>query len=211
MFFEKRNLRGGQTGGQRDFAASGDGAFIGSHQGGRGQLPVLKELREEGLRGESRCQRNGKQLLGVAAVHVHGDGLVDSSGFQRGAGPGRGQALAGLVFILPAVGQVGQQRSHLARAFLLQRMGQQQQREQLLIRRRNRTQQNAVLTGDGGVQGDVQFAVLKAAGLELPGAGPGGNASRAVPMVSYPLRVNRIMSLRPPPSAALPRRGREDS
>ena len=119
--------------------------------------------------GEQRCRRDRaqrhSQSRGLVAVHVESDHMVHPSGVQQVSGPPDAKALSGLSTVLACIAQVWQHGDHTLCPLLLERVGEEQQREHLLVRRRQRAERAADAPSGGPIQPQVHLSVGEAQGL----------------------------------------------
>src|SRR5215469_12105049 len=139
--------------------ATGNRALIGGHEARVGQLEFSQVFTEQ-RSGRKRLERQWKEFAVMLAVQIYHPDLIERPSLQQRSDPGRRETLSWLQLVLARVGEIRKHTRNAIGAFLPQCVGQQQQRRHLGLWRGDAPEYQAMVPGDGALDGRVQFLIL---------------------------------------------------
>src|SRR5262249_13167331 len=96
----------------------------------------------------------------MLTMQIHRPYLIKPRGLQQCSDPSRGETLTWLQLVLARVCKIRQNARDPLGAFLPECVGEQQERRRLAFGRRDASEYQAMLPGDGALNGRVQFPIL---------------------------------------------------
>src|SRR6516225_5812810 len=96
----------------------------------------------------------------MLAMQIYRPDLVERRSLQERSDPSRRETLSWLELVLTRIGEVRKHPRYAVRAFLPERVGQQQQRSHLDFWRGDAPEYQTMLPGDGALDRRVQFLIL---------------------------------------------------